>query len=213
MSDDLDRLDRLRDTNASLSRRLCDAQVERDRQRKRADLAESRLREAEAKLAEPARTLRIEVTGEDVQAAVAVQADGDYTMRSVLESFAARLRARQWVEVPREATIPAGVPYRYERDGGGLAHERAVDSADGDGVRPSPGWTYLVPADRLAEVVLPDPDAELIEAMARAMHADDLGSGSVPPWGDLTDRTCDLYRANARAVLAVVREHDGRAER
>lgn len=206
MSDDLDRLDRLRDTNASLSRRLCDAQVERDRQRKRADLAESRLREAEAKLAEPARTLRIEVTGEDVQAAVAAQADGGYMVRSVLESFAARLRARQWVPVPEGATIPAGMLYRYEYGGDRAAEQRTVDmTADVD--------HYLVPADRLSDLILPDPDAELIEAMARAMHADDLGSGLVPTWGDLTDRTCDLYRANARAVLAVVREHDGRAER
>ena len=49
-----------------------------------------------------------------------------------------------------------------------------------------------------------DPDADLIEAMARAM-CDEFHEGG---WGRALPKTREKFRRRARAALAVVREHE-----
>ena len=52
-----------------------------------------------------------------------------------------------------------------------------------------------------------DPDAELVEKMARAMCA----IRTDVDWDERTDLARDLYRGEAVAALAVVREHEARS--
>ena len=52
----------------------------------------------------------------------------------------------------------------------------------------------------------PDPDAELIEAMARAAYATLIGPGMT--WDERGDMIREQGRKEARAALAVVREHE-----
>ena len=51
-----------------------------------------------------------------------------------------------------------------------------------------------------------DPDADLIEAMARGMYAT-LYPQAVP-WDDRDGLVCDTFRTEARAALAALREHE-----
>ena len=53
----------------------------------------------------------------------------------------------------------------------------------------------------------PDPDAELIEAMARAM-CDEFHEGG---WGRALPNTREKFSRRARAALAVVREHEAKS--
>ena len=62
------------------------------------------------------------------------------------------------------------------------------------------GWTYYVPADRVAELTYPDPDAELIEAMAQALY-----EGG---WDDADEAARTHHRHAAERALATVRHHD-----
>ena len=55
------------------------------------------------------------------------------------------------------------------------------------------GWLLIEDA--------PDPDAEVVEAIARALAEDDGR-----PLEDCADEVQEQYRGNARAVLAVLRE-------
>ena len=50
-----------------------------------------------------------------------------------------------------------------------------------------------------------DPDADLIEAMARANHEDQFAAR----WSDLHEEIRAQARSGARAALAVVREWEG----
>ena len=51
----------------------------------------------------------------------------------------------------------------------------------------------------------PDPDAELVEKMARGVRA---AKGYEDPWSDVDEDLRENYRVSARAALAVVREHE-----
>ena len=50
-----------------------------------------------------------------------------------------------------------------------------------------------------------DPDAELVEKMARALY---VATAATRPWDDRNEGIRNMYRADARAALAVVREHE-----
>jgi len=54
----------------------------------------------------------------------------------------------------------------------------------------------------------PDPDAELVEVMARAAA---LEAANALPWRDRSEANRDEWRDMARAALAVVREHEARS--
>lgn len=65
---------------------------------------------------------------------------------------------------------------------------------------------YYHPADQPLTVDRPDPDDDLIEAMARAIVDSD-----VLDWDELPERDMLGYRANARAALAALREYEAGA--
>lgn len=118
-------------------------------------------------------------------------------------------------EVPRDewANIKPGSRVRIvEVDGD--EHTVTVDY-----VSPAADVVWLYDEDhdydgaKIARVYLldaptpPDPDAELIEAMARAMCA----IRTEVDWDERTDLARDLYRGEAVAALAVVREHEAKS--
>ena len=90
-----------------------------------------------------------------------------------------------WVEVPDFPDVPMNARYRYERRKGLSKPKR-----------------YLVHRDDLPPT---DPDAELVEKMARANF--ELAWPGCD-WATWADHTKDRYRTRASAVLAVVREHE-----
>ena len=53
-----------------------------------------------------------------------------------------------------------------------------------------------------------DPDAELVEKMARGIRA---VKGYEDPWGNVVEYLRENYRVSARAALAVVREHEAKS--
>ena len=93
--------------------------------------------------------------------------------------------AGAWVEVPDFPDVPMNARYRYERRKGLSEPKR-----------------YLVHRDDLPPT---DPDAELIEAMARAAH---VASPGVASWEDREEFVREEYRIVARATLAALREHE-----
>ena len=54
----------------------------------------------------------------------------------------------------------------------------------------------------------PDPDAELVEKMARGVRA---AKGYEDPWSDVDEDLRENYRVSARAALAVVREYEAKS--
>ena len=102
------------------------------------------------------------------------------------EAVAALADAGAWVEVGPFAEVPMGARYRYGRRKGEF-----------DGV-----GGYVVHRDDLPPT---DPDAELVEKMARANF--ELAWPGCD-WATWADHTKDRYRTRASAVLAVVREHE-----
>ena len=100
------------------------------------------------------------------------------------DAEAALADAGAWVEVPDFPDVPMNARYRYERRKGLSKPKR-----------------YLVHRDDLPPT---DPDAELVEKMARAMCA----IRTDVDWDERTDLARDLYRGEAVAALAVVREHE-----
>ena len=54
----------------------------------------------------------------------------------------------------------------------------------------------------------PDPDAELVEAMARAAA---LEAASALPWEDRSEANRDEWRDMARAALAALRGHEAKS--
>ena len=104
------------------------------------------------------------------------------------EAVAALADAGAWVEVPYFSDLPNGSRCRSEWRKGGL------------------GLRYLVHRDDLPPT---DPDAELVEAMARGMYAT-LYPQAVP-WDDRDGLVCDTFRTEARAALAALREHEAKS--
>ena len=119
-------------------------------------------------------------------------------------------------EVPRDewANIAVGSRVRIvEVDGD--EHTVKVDY-----VSPAADVVWLYDEDhdydgaKIARVYLldaptpPDPDAELIEVMARAAY-DTLPHAL--PWDDRGDMIRDPYRREARAVLVALREHEAKS--
>ena len=119
-------------------------------------------------------------------------------------------------EVPRDecANIKPGSRVRIvEVDGD--EHTVTVDY-----VSPAADVVWLYDEDhdydgaKIARVYLldaptpPDPDAELVEKMARAAY--DTQPHALP-WDDRGDMIRDPYRREARAALAVVREHEAKS--
>ena len=131
------------------------------------------------------RTLRIEVTDDDVAAGLDTWAakksafQRPLRLRAVLDVFACRLADRHWDEVPAKATIPAGMPTRvegyYYSHGGPWAHERVLDVAFPPDARLM-DCTYFVPADRVGELVMPEPDlaTRVHDRMRASFEADGL---------------------------------------
>ena len=82
-----------------------------------------------------------------------------------------------------------------------------------DGARMMNRWTNGLGGDDLYvhrdDLPPTDPDAELVEAMARGMYAT-LYPQAVP-WDDRDGLVCDTFRTEARAALAVVREHEAKS--
>ena len=92
--------------------------------------------------------------------------------------------AGAWVEVPDFPDVPMNARYRYERRKGLSKPKR-----------------YLVHCDDLPPT---DPDAELVEKMARAAWETQEGGD----WADVRDGMRRAGLNEARAALAVVREHE-----
>ena len=78
-----------------------------------------------------------------------------------------------------------------------------------DGARMMNRWTNGLGGDNLYvhrdDLPPTDPDADLIEAMARGVRA---AKGYEGPWSDVDEDLRENYRVSARAALAVVREHE-----
>ena len=78
-----------------------------------------------------------------------------------------------------------------------------------DGARMMNRWTNGLGGDDLYvhrdDLPPTDPDAELIEAMARAAH---VASPGVASWEDREEFVREEYRIVARATLAALREHE-----
>ena len=113
-------------------------------------------------------------------------------------------------EVPRDewANIAVGSRVRIVEVNGD-DHTVTLDYVTAD------PWLYDEDHDydgaKIARVYLldaptpPDPDAELIEAMARAAALD---AASALPWDDRSEANRDEWRDMARAALAALREHE-----
>ncbi len=123
---------------------------------------------------EPSRTLRIEVTDDDVIACANEAGTSYVRMREALSVFAERLGRRQWVEVPTDATIPDGMPTRHESlriaDGAFEAREWTTRGT----IRPAERQrgAFFVPADRVADLIVPDPPKDLAERLIDRLDAD-----------------------------------------
>ena len=137
------------------------------------------------------RTLRIEVTDADALAARDFWLNPKPALvlerlRTLLEWYAARLRARQWVDVPAEATIPVGMLHRDEcvrQDGTMWAHEDVARVQISPEVRQD--RVVCVPADRLDDLVYPEPPKDLAARLADRL----------PEWTGDTDEIADALRA------------------
>lgn len=103
------------------------------------------------------------------------------------DAEAALADADAWVEVATLADRPSGARIRME-----WRHRES-------------GWRYYVHRNDLPPT---DPDAELVEKMARAAA---LKAASALPWEDRSESNRDKWRGLARAALAVVREHEARS--
>ena len=101
------------------------------------------------------------------------------------DAEAALADAGAWVEVTDFPDVPMNARYRYERRKGLSEPKR-----------------YLVHRDDLPPT---DPDAELVEKMARGVRA---AKGYEDQWSDVDEDLRENYRVSARAALAVVREHE-----
>ena len=104
------------------------------------------------------------------------------------DAEAALADAGAWVEVPDFPDVPMNARYRYERRKGLSKPKR-----------------YLVHRDDLPPT---DPDAELVEKMARGVRA---AKGYEDPWSDVDEDLRENYRVSARAALAVVREYEAKS--
>ena len=100
-------------------------------------------------------------------------------------------------------TLPCTI--RYDNSEGDISDEgtRVFCLPDDDS---QGGFTYYAPSDQPLTVDRPDPDADLIEAMARAIVDSD-----VLDWDELPERDMLGYRANARSALAALREYEAGA--
>ena len=97
--------------------------------------------------------------------------------------------AGAWVEVEDHRQLPEGARVREERQWA-------------FGMQNASRWVHrddLPPAD---------PDAELVEKMARAAA---LEAASALPWEDRSEANRDEWRDMARAALAALREHEAKS--
>ena len=78
-----------------------------------------------------------------------------------------------------------------------------------DGARMMNRWTNGLGGDDLYvhrdDLPPTDPDAELVEKMARGVRA---AKGYEDPWSDVDEDLRENYRVSARAALAALREHE-----
>ena len=106
-----------------------------------------------------------------------------------------------WVEVPPDATIPAGTRVRAEyQEYANRAKEWATE-VDRTPAMWQPGVVYLVPSGTVLEFPL-DPR---IEAVARAIAKSDCGDGGAD-WDGLSAAERDTYVAFAKAAVAALGE-------
>ena len=106
-----------------------------------------------------------------------------------------------WVEVPPDATIPAGTRVRAEyQEYANRAKEWATE-VDRTPDMWQPGVVYLVPSGTVLEFPL-DPR---IEAVARAIAKSDCGDGGAD-WDGLSAAERDTYVAFAKAAIAALGE-------
>ena len=108
---------------------------------------------------------------------------------TLADAEAALADAGAWVEVETVNGLPHGARMRNNWRQGDPADDRTYVHRDD-----------LPPTD---------PDAELVEAMARGMYAT-LYPQAVP-WDDRDGLVCDTFRTEARAALAALREHEAKS--
>ena len=107
---------------------------------------------------------------------------------TLADAEAALADAGAWVEVETVNGLPHGARMRNNWRQGDPADDRTYVHRDD-----------LPPTD---------PDADLIEKMARATALD---AASALPWEDRSEANRDEWRSLARAALAVVREHEAKS--
>ena len=170
-----------------------------------------------------------EITDEMVDRAVVTYVNTYYAydagsrraaMRAALTEFRADLIAGipQWQPIEYKQ-IKAGMRIRATIRNGdltavyvGVAHHQPV------GTRlwcteeqwPLPGWGDSVTYE-VDPATIPDPDAELIEKIGKAIHDADESAYTWggDEWGE--DPSAETYRKLARAALTVIRESEGEA--
>ena len=112
--------------------------------------------------------------------------------QAVLDLIGSRVPV--WVPVKAGAVIKAGTRYRCEAaDGGSAEGTYSLDLTTREG-----GW-FIDP-----RTVPVDPDADLVEAMARASWA--AGNPPGDDWDDLRDPERGDYLDDSRVQLAAIRE-------
>ena len=122
------------------------------------------------------------------------------------------------VEVMARAFVPVPDGMTHDEAVAALADAGAwveVETVDGlpHGARMRSNWRHGDPADDRTYVHrddLPptDPDADLIEAMARGIRA---VKGYEDPWDNVVEDLRENYRVSARAALAALREHEAKS--
>ena len=155
--------------------------------------------EAELAAPRPARLPTVEEARQAIADRYALEGypAGDYSdwCASVVLDLAAKLNPT-WVEVPPDATIPAGTRVRVEH------HEyayRALEWAIEVGKTPAmrqTGGVYLVPSGTVLEFPL-DPR---IEATARAIYIADNQGGDDQCWDTTPTAIRDIYAELAKAA-------------
>lgn len=157
---------------------------------------------AEAELAAP-RPVRLPTVEEAHQAIADRYAldDGWDWCASVVLDLAAKLNP-VWVEVPPDATIPAGTRVRVEYQEYAHRAQEWATEVDKTPAMWQAGVVYLVPSGTALKFPL-DPR---IEAAAKAIYAADQQDGDEQCWDTDTDAIRDNYVRLAKAAIDALGE-------
>ena len=130
----------------------------------------------------------------------------DPCMRTVLDEFRAELVAvvTRWEPIEPDQ-IRAGM--RVKRTHKGVQMTLTAATRDATAVGTAEGWFLPLTSGtwQVDPATIPDPDAELIEKIGKAIHdADESAYVWADEWGE--DPSAETYRKLARAALNAVRE-------